>query len=78
MVQFAAATSVEAADSFWQGLRHRFPDALGQREPVVIRFAHGGTVFWRVRAEGFGTLGEARTVCSRMRADGQDCFVPRS
>jgi hypothetical protein len=35
-------------------------------------------VFWRVRTEGFGTVSEAQALCSRMRADGQDCFVPRS
>ena len=78
MVQFAAATSKEAAHSFWQVLVHRFPDALGQREPVVIRFEHDGTVFWRVRAEGFASLSEAQTLCARMRAGGQACFVPRS
>jgi Flp pilus assembly protein TadD len=78
MVQFAAATSQEAAHSFWKVLVHRFPDALGQREPVVIRFERDGTVFWRVRAEGFGSLSEAQTLCARMRAGGQACFVPRS
>ncbi len=77
-VQFAAATSQEAAHSFWQVLVHRFPDALGQREPVVIRFEKDGAVFWRVRAEGFGSLSEAQTLCARMRAGGQACFVPRS
>jgi hypothetical protein len=44
----------------------------------VIRFEHAGTVFWRVRTEGFGTLAEAQTLCARMRAGGQPCFVPRS
>jgi hypothetical protein len=78
MVQFAAATSQEAAHSFWQVLVHRFPDALGQRQSVVIRFEHDGTVFWRVRAEGFSSLSEAQTLCARMRAGGQACFVPRS
>ena len=78
VVQLAAAPSEEAAHSFWQDLVHRFPEALGQREPVVIRFEHGGTVFWRVRAEGFATPAEAQTLCARMRADGQECFVPRS
>jgi Flp pilus assembly protein TadD len=77
MVQLAAVPSQEAAHSFWQVLVHRFPDALGHREPVVIRFEHGGTVFWRVRAEGFASMSEAQTLCARMRAGGQACFVPR-
>jgi Flp pilus assembly protein TadD len=77
-VQFAAMASEESAHSFWRDLVHRFPEALGQREPTVIRFARGGTVFWRVRTEGFGTALEAQSLCARMRADGQDCFVPRS
>jgi len=78
MVQFAAATSQEAAHAFWQVLVHRFPEALGQRQPVVIRYEHDGTVFWRVRTEGFGSLSEAQNLCARMRAGGQACFVPRS
>ncbi len=66
--------SREAAQSFWQVLVHRFPEALGQREPVVIRFEHDGAVFWRVRAEGFASLSEAQTLCARMRAGCQACF----
>jgi Flp pilus assembly protein TadD len=77
-VQFAAATSEESAHSFWQSLVHRFPDALSQREPTVIRYEHGGTVFWRVRTEGFDTVSEAQALCARVRAGGQNCFVPRS
>jgi len=78
MVQFAAATSEETAHSFWQTLVHRFPDALSRREPMVIRYEHGGTVFWRVRTEGFDTVSEAQALCAKMRAGGQNCFVPRS
>ncbi len=78
MVQFAATASEESARSFWQTLVQRFPEVLGRREPVVIRFEHDGTVFWRVRAEGFPSLSEAQTLCARMHADGQPCFVPRS
>jgi hypothetical protein len=78
MVQFAAAASAQSARSFWQDLVHRFPDALGQREPVVIRFERDGMVFWRLRTEGFDTLSEAQTLCERMRAGGQVCFVTRS
>jgi hypothetical protein len=77
-VQFAAAPTEEAAHAYWRDLVRRFPKVLGQLEPSVIRFAHGGSVFWRVRTDGFGTVSEAQALCSRMRADGQDCFVPRS
>jgi len=77
-VQFAAAMSQGAAFSFWHDLVHRYPDVLSQREPMVIRFAHDGEVFWRVRTEGFATMTEAQSLCARMRADGQPCFVPHS
>jgi Flp pilus assembly protein TadD len=77
-VQFAATSSEDAAHSFWRELVQRFPEALGQREPTVIRFNRGGTVFWRVRTEGFGSASEAQSLCAQMRASGQDCFVPRS
>jgi Flp pilus assembly protein TadD len=77
-VQFAAATSELSAHSYWQNLVHRYHDALGQREPSVVRVEHGHHVFWRLRTEGFETVAEAKALCARMRASGQDCFVPRS
>jgi len=77
-VQFAATVSEETARSFWQALLRKFPEILAHREPVVVRFEHSGSVFWRVRTEGFADLSEAQTLCARVRADGQPCFVPRS
>jgi hypothetical protein len=56
----------------------RCSSPLGQREPAVIRYERAGTVFWRVRTEGFGSLAEAQTLCARVRAAGQPCFVPRA
>lgn len=78
VVQFAAAPSEESAHAYWRDLVHRFPKILGQLEPTVVRYEHGSSVFWRVRTEGFGTAEEAQELCARMRAEGQDCFVPRS
>ncbi len=78
LVQFTAAPTEAAARSAWQSLTRRFPDVLGRREPIVMRIERGGQVMWRVRADGFETAADARAVCARMRAAGQDCFVPRS
>jgi Flp pilus assembly protein TadD len=77
-VQFAATTSEQAAYAFWQDLVHRFPQALAAREPTVIRYERGDTVFWRVRTEGFGNVAQAQGLCARIKAGGQACFVPRS
>jgi hypothetical protein len=77
-VQFIAAPSEDAALAFWHALVRRFPDFLGQREPRVIRVELGGKVFWRLRTEGFDSASDALALCARMRAGGQDCFVPRS
>lgn len=77
-VQFAAAPSQEAAQAFWLDLVQRFPDMLGQRAPLVIRFQLNGTVFWRLRTDGFQSVEDAQSLCARMRAGGQDCFVARS
>jgi Flp pilus assembly protein TadD len=76
-VQFAATASEESARVFWQSLAHRFPDVLGSRTPIVVRFDRNGTMFWRVRIEE-GSVAEAQALCARVRAGGQDCFVPRS
>ena len=77
-VQFAATTSEQAAYAFWQDLVHRFPQVLAAREPTVIRYERGDTVFWRVRTEGFGNVAQAQGLCARIKAGGQACFVPRS
>jgi Flp pilus assembly protein TadD len=77
-IQFIAAPSEEAAYAFWNDLLHRYPEMLAQRQPVVIRLELGGKVLWRVRAEGFDSNSDAQALCARMRAGGQDCFVPRS
>jgi hypothetical protein len=77
-VQFAAVPTEAAAHDVWHDLVHRFPGLLGQREPTVMRFEHGGTVFWRLRTEGFGTPTEAQDLCARLRSGGQQCFVPKS
>jgi hypothetical protein len=77
-VQFSASPSEHAANAFWQSLVHKYPDTLGQREASVSRVQRGGTVFWRLRTEGFDSVSQAQSLCSRMRAFGQNCFVPRS
>ena len=77
-VQFAAAPSEEAAQAFWRNLVQRFPDVLGQREPLVIRFQLNGTVFWRLRTDGFQSVEDAQSLCAQVRASGQNCFVVRS
>jgi hypothetical protein len=77
-VQFSASPSEHAANAFWQSLVHKYPDTLGQHQASVTRFQRGGTVFWRLRTEGFDSVSQAQSLCSRMRAFGQNCFVPRS
>ena len=75
MVQFSAAPSEAAANALWSELLQRFPGMLSNHEPIVIRVERGNSVFWRLRTEA-GNPGEARTLCSRLRAAGQDCFIP--
>ena len=67
-----------AAQAFWRDLVRRFPDILGRREPLVIRFQQNGTVFWRLRTDGFQSVEDAQSLCAQVRASGQNCFVVRS
>lgn len=78
LVQFAAAPTEAGAMAFWEQLHARFPDALNGMTPVVVRAERNGSTFWRVRAEGPGGGTRASALCAKMRAAGQDCFVPRS
>ena len=78
VIQFSAAPSEAAAHALWQNLTQKFPAVLGSRERIVVRVERNGAVFWRLRTDGFGSPGEARALCARLKASGQECIVPNS
>ncbi|HEY2131961.1 MAG TPA: SPOR domain-containing protein [Acetobacteraceae bacterium] len=74
-VQLAALPSERAAMSEWERLEKRDPGLFGGRKPSVIRVAHDGKVFWRLRTGGFADMAQASIFCERIKAKGAGCAV---
>lgn len=73
LVQFGAYDSAELAATEWDRLSARFGSFLGQHERVIQEASSGGRTFYRLRATGFGDMGEARRLCTALIAEGADC-----
>jgi hypothetical protein len=65
-VQLASLYSSQDASYEWGRLNRRMPDLLGGREPTVVRAEAHGQTYWCLRTSGFGSLAEAKELCSRM------------
>lgn len=75
MVQLAAVTTEQAAQSEWQRLAKRMPDLLGDRRPVVQKADRDGQAVWRVRTGGFADIADAAGFCARVRSKGSACSI---
>ena len=75
LVQLAAVSSEEAAQSEWQRLAKRMPDLLSDRRPVVQRSERDGRTIWRVRTGGFTDTADATAFCVRVRGKGGACSI---
>ncbi len=77
-VQLAALPTEASAREEWRRLSREFPELFEARRPVIMRVPReGGGEIWRVRAEGFDSLGAAREFCARLRASGRTCLPLR-
>lgn len=75
MVQLAAVTTEQAAQTEWQRLAKRMPDLLGDRQPVVQKADRDGQAVWRVRTSGFADIADAAGFCARVRSKGSSCSI---
>jgi Flp pilus assembly protein TadD len=76
-VQLTASNSEDAAQAAWRRLQQQMPDAMGGRQPNIIRVERDGRVFWRLRTAGFADAGEAAAFCERIHTAGASCIVLR-
>ncbi|SDF73055.1 Cell division protein DedD (protein involved in septation) [Limimonas halophila] len=75
-VQVAALREKAEARAVWQRVRDAHPEVLGELRLLLQRAdLEDRGVFWRVRGGPFASRGAAESVCSRLKADGQGCFV---
>jgi len=78
LVQVSSQRSEADAKASWRALQTKFPDALGQRTPLIKRadVADKGT-YYRAMVGPFGTADEATQFCMNLKSAGGQCFVPR-
>ncbi len=74
LVQIGAFDSPETARAEWQRLEARFGEYLEGKGRVVQRATSGGRVFYRLRAQGFEDLSDARRFCAAFVAQNVDCI----
>lgn len=74
LVQVGAFDSPETARKEWTKLEGKFGEYLAGKNRVIQRATSGGRVFYRLRAQGFDDLSDARRFCAAFVAQNVDCI----
>ena len=74
LVQLGAFPNAEVAGVEWTRLQGRFGDVMGDKSRLIQSATSGGKTFYRLRAQGFAELGDARRFCAALVAEGTDCI----
>jgi hypothetical protein len=73
-VQLGAFPSADVAATEWTRLTDRFGEVMNGKSRVIQSATSGGKAFYRLRAEGFAELNDARRFCATMVAENVDCI----
>ena len=74
LVQIGAFPSAEVASAEWTRLQGRFDTVMEGKGRVIQAATSGGKTFYRLRAQGFAELGDARRFCAALVAENTDCI----
>jgi hypothetical protein len=74
LVQLGAFDSPEIAAREWTRVAGRFGDFMGGKSRVIQEAESGGRTFYRLRAQGFSDLSEARRFCAALVAEDAPCI----
>lgn len=74
LVQFGVFETPEAAQEHFVSLSSSFPEIMGSLTPVVFAAQSSGRNFYRLRAEGYATLDEAREFCKGIPESLSSCI----
>ena len=74
LVQLGAYPSADVAAKEWGRLTGRFGDVMSGKTQVIQQASSGGRTFYRLRANGFGDLADARRFCAALVAENADCI----
>jgi SPOR domain len=78
-VQVASARSAAQAQASFRALRAKFPNQLGEREPIVRRIYLGAKgIYYRAMIGPFASMERAAGMCSTLKAAGGSCLVQRN
>jgi hypothetical protein len=78
-VQISSQRSEAEAQTAFHALQAKYPDQLGNRQPIVRR-ADLGTkgIYYRTLVGPFASMEQATGVCSSLKAAGGNCIVQRN
>ncbi len=77
-VQVTSRRSEAEAQSAYHALQAKFPDQLGEREPIIRRADLGAKgTYYRALVGPFASMEEAARVCSSLKAAGGNCLVQK-
>ncbi|WP_299416363.1 SPOR domain-containing protein [uncultured Sulfitobacter sp.] len=74
LVQLGAFDTPEIARAQWGKLNARFAPFMEGKKRIVMEAKSGGRTFYRLRAQGFDDIGDARRFCSALVAESVDCI----
>jgi SPOR domain len=78
-VQLSSQRSEAEAQASFHSLQAKFPQQLGEREPLVRRADLGAKgIYYRAMVGPFGSPGEAEQFCSNLKAAGGQCIVQKN
>ncbi len=76
LAQVGAFNTPGEAATEWQRLSALFPEAFAGKGQVILEGRIGGRTFYRLRAEGFDDLSDARRFCAQLLQGGHDNCIP--
>jgi len=77
-IQIGAFGSEKEAQQFWSARTAKYPDLLGKLTLHLEQVGSGPKAGWvRVQAVGLASRDAAQSVCSSLKAKGQDCIVTK-
>jgi SPOR domain len=78
-VQVSSQRSEAEAQAAFRALQGKYPDQLGNRQPMIQKIDLGEKgVYYRAMVGPFATGGEASQLCSNLKAAGGSCLIQRN
>ena len=78
-MQVSSQRSKSDAQASFRSLKAKYPEVMGDREPVIRRADLGEKgIYYRAMVGGFATAQEAGQFCESLKAAGGNCYIQRN